>query len=81
MEDKNKIYIVSYRRHVKIELFDLNGNLIKIIKDFSLKLYVYYDKYLGKNYIINLGMQKLYSYDFTEQKIYLTYKKVEGIKH
>ena len=77
---KNKIYIVSYLERLIIEIFDLNGYQIKAIKDYSLKLYVYYDKYLDKNYIINLKMQQLYSYDFTEDKIYLTYKKVEGIK-
>ena len=80
LQEKNNIYIVSYRCNFLIEIFDLNGNQIKVIKDDSSKLYVYYDKYLDKNYIINLKMSKLYSYDITEGKTYLIYEEVKGCK-
>ena len=81
LNENNKIYIITsnfyYNNSESIKIFDLNGNLIKIIKDSNEKIYYldsYYDKKSFKNYILTGNVGYVKSYDYKENKLYHKYE-------
>ena len=79
INDNNNIYIfsiISGYSHSKSKLFDLYGEKIKDLyeyKEDTTFLDTYYDKNLNKNYIITGHNRYVYSYDYTNNKIYHKY--------
>ena len=79
--DNNQTYIITSNcttenNSEKIKIFDLNGNIIKEMKDSDLETYFidnYYDKILSTNYIIAGNENYVKSYDFNKNEEYRIY--------
>ena len=79
INDNNNIYIfsiISYNIYSKSKLFYLFGEEIKDLYEYNEDttfVDTYYDKNLNKNYIITGHYRYIYSYDYTNNKIYHKY--------
>ena len=85
LTDKNQNYVIvsdcsSYMYNSQsgpIKIFDLNGNLIKEIKDSTdhntLFIDTYFDEKGPNNYIITANCGFIEAYDYTNDKIYHKY--------
>jgi WD40 repeat protein len=79
--DNNQTYIITSNcsnenNSEKIKIFDLNGNIIKEMKDSDLETYFidnYYDEILSTNYIIAGNENYVKSYDFNKNEEYRIY--------
>jgi hypothetical protein len=80
LRDKNQNYIItsnwSFSNPETIKVFDLNGKKVKEINSSNDKTFYvdnFYDKKLGKNFIITSSNCYIKSYDFSKNKIYQKY--------
>ena len=65
-----------------IRVFDLNGSKIKDIKNyFTFCIDTYYDKKMGKNYIITSNLGFVTSYDYSTGEIYHKYLANDRSEH
>ena len=77
LNDNNQIYIVTGNlNNEPIEIFDLNGKIVKKINNFNdsvLFIDTYYDIKNSKIYILTCNKKCVKSYDYTNNKEYHTY--------
>ena len=80
--DKEQIYIItsnqSLNENEPIKLYDLKGEMVKIIKDSNYSVYfidTYYDIKNNKKYILACNNSCIRSYDYDQNKIYQIYSK------
>ena len=86
LRDNNINYIItssylSLKDVEPVKIFNLNGKLIKNIKnsnESTLILYNYFDKNLSKNYIITGNFNYIKSYDYTSNTIYHKYFDIKN---
>ena len=86
LNENNNIYIISYNSMTPynelIRVFDMNGNKVKDIKNyFTFCIDSYYDKKIGKNYIITSNLGFITSYDYNTGKIYHKYLANDRSEH
>ena len=81
MNENNNIYILysylsSDKKEYKINIIDLNANIIKELNCSDDKIYfidTYYDENINKNYIITGNFGCIVSYDYINNKTYHSY--------
>ena len=89
LNQNNHIYILTSNLRISgncepIKVYDLNGYIIKDIKDSrNATLYMdsFYDKKFSKNFIITANVGFLNSFDFEENKKYKIYESNESDKN
>ena len=85
INENNKIYIITGNdRSEPLKIFNIKGKKIKEINNSLNKtvfIDTYYDKRLAKNFIILGNLNNVKSYDYSKNKIYHKYGKVNNHRY